>query len=591
MPAYMPQPQAQQQFQGVPGTVVADPWDTELETLIAELSEMQRAREQAGAAPEQAGVAMPIGMEAMPMQRNALAGSMAPEMGQTGYAPSGPEMDGNALAFDPDPRVNPYVSGRRPLGIREPSRPEWIRTDPLAEEQRLQQGRQDLLDMSGYTMAKQGLGNALEGATTGDPLRMAGGIGQVGLAALPYGGRYAGKAISAAMSGPWWRAPAVVGGTALATGPGAEGVLSEHLSSFFGSPAEAQTRLPRKQRQEVEAERQRAENAARIERENREAAARLSVETEASRIRATETAKRETEKVRIQAEEEQRQKDANTPTREKYADYMSYGVPAIVGAATLAGTATRGLSTRFFNNQLTEINKRWKNALGRADRARSAVVRERALSEAEGLQTQFEALRAKGPGGKIAAPVAGLTVGEMGIFAPEEIDLYKAPAGSELQRRTLQPFEDDPWLLAKRATMGAGMGLGPSKIAGDIVTRGYTSPLVGYSAETAAARNALAPRVAPQGQNQQQIPALTNQLSQPAATQAAPATATQTAGTASPNPLSAWEEAQRILREQGAGQAAGSTPRVVGRGTDSRGRVYFYDPATGRRVAPPRSQP
>lgn len=206
----------------------------------------------------------------------------------------------------------------------------------------------------------------------------------------------------------------------------------------------------------------------------------------------------EVEKKRKAAEEEQRAKDAATPTRERYAEIMPY-VPVITGAVAMGlGGLLKARAISNFNKEVGELTKRWLGAVENGNKALAKgnkQAAERFATAAEGIRKKFDTKMAKGPGGTKEALEAGAGVSLVGAFAPEEVDFARAAAGSPLWeslRETVITNWDD---TLKRAgiSIGLGMGLGHLGSLGVKPLLSRPSP-TGYGPETDAIQKGLTQR-------------------------------------------------------------------------------------------------
>jgi hypothetical protein len=196
------------------------------------------------------------------------------------------------------------------------------------------------------------------------------------------------------------------------------------------------------------------------------------------------------------AEEAERKRVSETPTRELYSDIAPY-IPVATGALGMGmGALLRGKGMANFNAELKAITDRWgevanaaKISLSRGNVSKAAQLQEEALV----LQQQFEALKKAGASGKYAPSIAGATLGVEGAFLPEEIDLARASPGSALQKKLYDSVLNDPAKTAERAVFSAiAGGLGPAEIAskatGSIMSRAMPR---GFAAETASMASVL----------------------------------------------------------------------------------------------------
>jgi hypothetical protein len=251
-------------------------------------------------------------------------------------------------------------------------------------------------------------------------------------------------------------------------------------------------------------------------------------------------------------------KTANTSIREMGADAMPYLAPATGLAAALVGGKIKGAHVDKFNDAMTVLQGKWKEAVAKAN-ASTGVARQQAVKEAEELASDVAKLQEKGAGGGWKAAGGGLAVGEIGTFLPEEIDLARAIPGGELQANVFKPYQEDPWLLPKRLAAGAVTGLAPAEIMSLMKGRKEMRP-AGYGAETrtlSAFPDGPGPG-GPQGLPQSPIGS-------------------------GPSPAPSGGTSQTLTREL-AGQPASSGiassgPSVVFRGKDARGRPYYKDEA------------
>lgn len=175
------------------------------------------------------------------------------------------------------------------------------------------------------------------------------------------------------------------------------------------------------------------------------------------------------------AAEAARIKRASTPTRELISDYTGY-IPAATGAAALGlGAMLKGRGISNFNKEIADLSSRWKQAVDRAQAARAGTTAaNRATVEAQGLNKEFDALKAAGPGGTKEALEFGAGTGVVGAFAPEEVDFARAVSGSPLWGSLKENVIDDWPSTAKRATIAAGLGMGVGHL-GSLAPRPFMS--------------------------------------------------------------------------------------------------------------------
>lgn len=210
----------------------------------------------------------------------------------------------------------------------------------------------------------------------------------------------------------------------------------------------------------------------------------------------------EMEQKRKVAEEEQRQKDAATPTRERFAEIMPY-VPVITGAvATALGAALKTRAISNYNKEIADLTSRWLKAVEEGNKALgrgNKKAAERFATAAEGFRKKFDAKLAKGPGGTKEALEAGAGVSLIGAFAPEEVDFARAAAGSplwdSLRETVIENWQD----TLKRAGIAIGLGMGLGHIGSLGVKPLISRPIPqGYGPETDAILKGIkqrAPRV------------------------------------------------------------------------------------------------
>lgn len=218
----------------------------------------------------------------------------------------------------------------------------------------------------------------------------------------------------------------------------------------------------------------------------------------------------EVEKKRKAAEEEQRAKDAATPTRERYAEIMPY-VPVITGSIAIGlGGLLKARAISNFNKEIGELTQRWLVTVENGNKALAKGNRqagERFATAAEGIRKKFDAKIAAGPGGTKEALEAGAGVSLVGAFAPEEVDFARAAAGSPLWeslRETVITNWDD---TLKRAGIAIGLGMGLGHLGSLGVKPLLSRPAPsGYGPETDALQKGLRQRVRGPKQPKAQVP-------------------------------------------------------------------------------------
>ena len=382
--------------------------------------------------------------------------------------------------------------------------------------------------LTGIPMAAEGGANLAKAVESGSPMRGVGAAAEVGLAALPFTGKVARAAFSTLPRGiatgtVYGTAPAVAAGTML--GSDEAGAQSRKKTSQAKAPAQPEGPPPddglapeQRQRRDTLNRKLTQENwLPKVERDELQGLNKISADyasqrnataqenerlrgaaqAEAERIAATSKAQRDADAEKAKAEEASRKKSANESIRDKYPEVMPFVAPITAAIAGGIGAKIKGSAVSAFNEKMTELSGRWQDAIGRANRARpGSPAHARAVEEANGIGAQFEALEKKGAGGTGKAIAVGASVGEVGTFLPDEIDLMRAAPGSELQKNVLQPYVDDPYLIAKRIGQGVLTGGGPA-LAGSEYAGRKVSTAPSYRGET----DALA-RPGPQAQSQ-----------------------------------------------------------------------------------------
>lgn len=210
----------------------------------------------------------------------------------------------------------------------------------------------------------------------------------------------------------------------------------------------------------------------------------------------------ELEQKRKEMEETEQARRAQTPTRELYSDLVPY-IPVATGAIGLGmGALLKGRGTKVYNDTLKALNERWQNAVKAGHDAMAKgnrVKAQRFADEATALKAEFEAAKAAGPRGTGSATAIGAGAGVTGAFLPEEIDLARAPAGSDLQKKTYEALFSDPLATAERAGIGAFLGAAPAfkgaELAGALMRR---STPTGFAPETVSLSNMLKRTARPQ---------------------------------------------------------------------------------------------
>lgn len=370
--------------------------------------------------------------------------------------------------------------------------------------------------LTGIPMAAEGGKHMAQAVESGSPTRGAGAAMEVGLATMPFMGKAARAAFQTLPRG-------IATGTAYGAAPGlAAGTLipdsAEAQSRKKGSQAKAETQpegpppddglmpdqrarrnllnqklsrenwLPKVEREELQglnkisADYATGKNAAAAETERLRGAA----QAEGEKIAATAKAQREADAAKAQADEAQRKKSANESIRDKYPEVMPFVAPLTAVLAGGIGAKIKGSAVTAFNEKLQGLSARWSDAVERANRARpGSPAHARAVEEAKGIGAQFEALEKKGSGGTGKAIAAGASVGEVGTFLPDEIDLMRAAPGSELQQNVLRPYQEDPSLFFKRMGVGMVTGGGPALAGAEFAGR-RVSTAPNYRGETDA---------------------------------------------------------------------------------------------------------
>ena len=188
----------------------------------------------------------------------------------------------------------------------------------------------------------------------------------------------------------------------------------------------------------------------------------------------------------------QRLKEANTPFKEKFADYMPWApIVAALGAYGL-GRTIKGRYVDKFNTKVDDLNSRWSGVTekGNAALKRGNMKSATQLSdEAKELRDQLDAIQKKGPGGTLAAVGAGASVGELSQLGPTAIDYARATPGSELYDKTMESMTN-PTELAGRVAQGAALGGVPAEIGSTLAKSKLRAP-TGFKAETTGLNNAL----------------------------------------------------------------------------------------------------
>ena len=189
---------------------------------------------------------------------------------------------------------------------------------------------------------------------------------------------------------------------------------------------------------------------------------------EAARIRAEAEAEIAKQAAAEKAALEAKDREAKTPFRDLYPEIMPY-MPVIagVGAAGL-GSMIRGSAGRVFNDEMRDLSNRWRQS-----------VQSNNQPLANSLQSQFNTLKSRGPGGELPALGAGATFGAELSILPEEIDLWRGVPGAWERATNLES-------MGKRAAVGGLIGAGSAhmgaRIRGDMQNRYHK----GYQSETQA---------------------------------------------------------------------------------------------------------
>lgn len=273
----------------------------------------------------------------------------------------------------------------------------------------------------------------------------------------------------------------------------------------------------------------------------------------------------EIQQMQQQAAEEEQRKRAQTPMRELYSDATKF-LPALsVGAGLTMGSLLRGRGGRVFNETLEALNKRWEDAVKAGHDAMAKgnrVKAQRFADEATSLKAEFEAAKAAGPKGTGSAVAAGAGTGVMTQFLPEEIDLARAPAGSDLQKKTYEALFGDPWATAERGVLGAILGGVPAFEGAKLIgARRDGTPPTGFGPETTS---------------------LSKMLKRRAETTATKSPPRLTAGGTPAKPL-ALPSGQNMSSQMQSGTAGRAQAASSGQSSGPVSTPYgLRDPATGR---------
>lgn len=197
----------------------------------------------------------------------------------------------------------------------------------------------------------------------------------------------------------------------------------------------------------------------------------LSKQVEFEQQKNSPAAKLAAEKAQKDFEAQERRRKMNTPFKEMFADAMPY-VPYASGLlAGGVGAAIKGGAVSKFNKNITELARRWEQAVSSGNKPL-----------AQALEQEFTSLKTAGPKGNLPAVLSGVGIGELGQALPIATDYAKAVPGSELEKHTMDTLKDLKG-LAGRAAQGAIIGGVPAEIAAALMATRIKKP-TGFSAET-----------------------------------------------------------------------------------------------------------